>query len=251
MSFLSFSDIHIKNTNDPQYQLLIKALNSSHTEKVNKIFFLGDIFDLLVGSKVEYVDYYQEFFLVVQNLLEAGKEIYFFEGNHDFHFKNLLRERYKIFFDNNKLQYLNSPLKIKIAGKNFLFCHGDEIDLENRGYQFYKWIIRSRFIQYLADDLVSFNFISKVGHQASNNSKKRNSEKYGDISNLDFVKSKSRRIFEKLTNQLNIHFLICGHSHCLDHYSFNNAEYLNNGFFPITKSCIYFNGKQCQLIELD
>ena len=91
MKFSSISDVHIKNADDcPRLDLFLKFLNSNEVSQSNKIFLLGDIFDIFVGNHEEYIDYYSSIFSKLDELSKSGKSIYYIEGNHDFHLKQLM-----------------------------------------------------------------------------------------------------------------------------------------------------------------
>ena len=54
MSFVSISDVHIKDIGDENWLILESFLDHPLTKQAKTIYFLGDIFDLLVGSYEEY-----------------------------------------------------------------------------------------------------------------------------------------------------------------------------------------------------
>ena len=53
------------------------------------IILLGDMFDFMMGEHQEYLNIFEKFFRELKKLLAEGKEIHFFEGNHDFHLEGL------------------------------------------------------------------------------------------------------------------------------------------------------------------
>ena len=62
MKIVSISDVHIKTTDDERAQILTSFLSSQDAKEADEIILLGDIFDLMVGNKFQYVDKYSEIF---------------------------------------------------------------------------------------------------------------------------------------------------------------------------------------------
>ena len=250
MKFVCISDVHIKEPNDLQANLFKKFLNSPQTKNADTIFLLGDIFDLVVGGQNEYLKKYSELFEMIASLAKNNKKVIMFEGNHDFHFGRLvLKACKKWHIPDGQWQHRTEPLRLEINGVPTLFAHGDEIEIENPSYQSYRAFIRSYPIYFLSNYIVPQFIVDKIGTNASKKSRERNLERYGNDNN-DEVKEKFHRVFKQAQSDFDIKNLVCGHSHCRDFFE-SDGYYLNNGFFPVTKTFTYFDGQNYSQVTLD
>ncbi|MCF8058158.1 MAG: UDP-2,3-diacylglucosamine diphosphatase [Bacteriovoracaceae bacterium] len=250
MKFVCISDVHIKEPEDLATTLFLAFLRSPQTKESQIIFLLGDIFDLLVGGHQEYFEKHSVVFEELIGLIQAGKKIVQFEGNHDFHFKKLVKMILaEKGIPEQNWSYKHKPLVLDINGNRTLFAHGDEIEIENINYKIYKTFIRSLLIKVLANHIVPFHVVDNIGKNASKKSRERNVKSYSDMSN-NHVKDKFRRSFLFAQKKYKVRDVICGHSHCLDNYN-KNGLYLNNGFFPGTRTFTFFNGFEYSQVLID
>jgi UDP-2,3-diacylglucosamine hydrolase len=249
MKFVCISDVHIKDPDDIAAQLFKEFLKRPETQSAQTIFLLGDIFDLVVGGQSEYLRKYESIFSELAKLISSGKKIIMFEGNHDFHFKNLIKKStQKWQLDESSWEYRVKPLRLVVNGEPTLFAHGDEIEIENPTYQAYRTFIRSFPINFLANYVVPQFIVDRIGVNASNKSRERNIERYGNDNN-EAVREKFHRVFKNAQRVFEVKNVICGHSHCRDQWE-SEGLYLNNGFFPKTKTFTYFDGESFKLVEL-
>ncbi len=250
MKFVCISDVHIKLSGDLPANLFLKYLKSSQTKESDTVFLLGDIFDLLVGGHEEYIEKHQEIFDEIIRLISEGKRFYHFEGNHDFHFEKLISALLKRNdLPREKWVYLKKPLVLDVGGTATLFAHGDEIEIENLNYKIYKSFIRSSIIKILANYVVPFRIVDSIGQNASKNSRERNVKSYSSETN-EYVRDKFRRSFKTAQKKYGVKDVICGHSHCLDNYR-EDGLYLNNGFFPATRTFTYYDGSNYHQVVID
>ena len=251
MNFVSISDVHIKAPGDFPEKLFLEFLRHPKTQKADIIFLLGDIFDLLVGKGFNVVDRYNEVFSELRNLLLAGKKIHQFEGNHDFHFKKLLKDlcvEWNI--DADSWQYYSNIELMNIGDKKILFGHGDEIEIGNYSYKFYKLWIRSFPIKFLSNYVVPGQFVQAIGDRASANSRARNEQRYDEYSVNEEVRPSFRKAARIAATNNKADIVICGHSHCKDHINENGVEYINNGYFPVTKSFVSYEEGRLSFVEV-
>ena len=96
---------------------------------------------------------YDEIFKLVENILaNKSYKFIFIEGNHDFHVKNILENRfsnYKNFF------YRKDGLSLNVDNRKIYYCHGDDIEIGNPAYQFFRKIIRQDIVKYFFTSLYS------------------------------------------------------------------------------------------------
>lgn len=249
MQFVTISDVHIKEPGDEQEALFLSFLESREVKAAQEIYLLGDIFDLVVGGHVDYYEKYKKVFVELARLCEQGKKIIQFEGNHDFHFPSLIQHiRDKHNLEEDSWVYEKEPIVREVAGKKILFAHGDEIEIENLSYNIYKSFIRSRPINFLANSVVPFSVVDGIGRYLSRKSRKRNNKRYSDEL-IEFIRDKFRRTFKKAQKDFQVDDVICGHSHCLDNFT-DGGQYLNNGYFPVTRTFNFFDGESYHQIKL-
>ncbi len=239
MKFVSISDVHIKTPGDSAEKLFLNFLERVETKQADYIFLLGDIFDLLVGNGYEVEARYKKVFDKIREHLVEGRRIIQYEGNHDFHFERLTKKLCKKWdVDPNKWQYLEEPKVFDFNEKRILFCHGDEIELGNLSYKFYRFWIRSFPIHFLANYVVPGKWVQALGDNASRKSRERNNNRYNETMMDEEVKPRFREAARVAAKKFRAQAVICGHSHCLDNYTEEGLQYFNNGYFPITHSFI-------------
>lgn len=252
MSLAIISDIHIKTPGDDGDKLFQKFLLSSEVQKSQAVFLLGDIFDLMVGNHKEYLESYSVVFGLLEKLISKNIEIYFVEGNHDFHLENL----FKMFIRNKKLNsglvhYYRKGFVFDYEDKKIYFSHGDDIELGNPSYKLYKYFIASRPLKFIANNLMPYHFLSIIGEKASKKSRARNVRKYATPENQSFIKTSFRQAAEVQWNKLNTDYIICGHSHAKENYlSEKGFRYLNCGFVKKEENFILIDKKEARFINL-
>ena len=228
MSILTISDVHIKKVDDEPYKLFMNFLNIANEDSVEAVFLLGDIFDLMVGEYEEYINDFPELFLSLKKLSNK-KKIYFLEGNHDFHLRNIFEE----YLNPLNFEYHAEGKIIDYHGKRILFCHGDDIELGNPSYKIYKYFIRSRFIRLLAKMCFRHKTVKLIGDNASKKSRQRNTKRYtAEVDKM--VREKFRASALGAAEEFQVKGVVAGHSHTLDLFREGSFIYLNNGFFPKT-----------------
>lgn len=228
MSILTISDVHIKKVNDKAYLLFMSFLEKAKSEDVETVFFLGDIFDLMVGEHQEYIEAFPELFLNIKEIARK-KRVYFLEGNHDFHLESILIK----YIDSPLFEYSSGAKILKYQKQVILFCHGDDIELGNLSYKFYKFLIRSRFVKMLAVTCLKYETIKWIGDWASNRSRQRHVNRYSK--DLDeFIKAKFRDSAIVAADRYLVNGVVAGHSHMKDLFMNEEFVYMNNGYFPMT-----------------
>lgn len=230
MKISSISDLHIKSPSDPSYGLLLSFLNDRDVKESDSIFLLGDIFDFMMGEHKEYLKIYEGFFSSLKELLNQGKEVYFFEGNHDFHLEGLFRN----FFKSNRFFYEKNGVLKDLDGRKVFFCHGDDIQIGDPSYKYIKFILRNDLSKFLFNKVFPFKLQQNVAEYLSSKSRKRGEVFY---SNQDHIREIFRESALKFWQNNPVDILVCGHSHCKDDFkSSSGNRYLNNGY-PSQSKC--------------
>lgn len=235
------SDVHIKSPSDSSEKLLMSFLTRSLQDRsCEKIFLCGDIFDLMIGSFEENKFIFSKVFDEMKKLLHSGKDIYYIEGNHDFLLKDFLKSIFTIDKEfPGTFHFSDEFFYIKKNKVSYLVCHGDTIEINSGSYPLYKSFITSRFMKLFVENLISFNFLERIGRAASQKSRDRGEKAYGQMYNEEAIKTKFRESVLRLSNHIDFNFLICGHSHVKDDIQLKeHVRYLNNGYAPLSKSFI-------------
>ena len=227
MKFLAISDLHIKDSSDYQYDLLVKLINDN-IDSVDCFILLGDIFDLMAGNHPQYYKRYKNYFEVLENVLRKGKKIIYIEGNHDMHLYSLYERYFKlkgISIDN--LTISRKRIYLDIKDQRYMFSHGDDIEIGNTGFKIYKKLISSSILDPVANFIMPYSVLEHVGKKASIKSKKRNYEIFSEEFESK-IKDKYRQGIEESWLKKNFDVAICGHSHVCDEYkSPNGFDYIN------------------------
>ena len=134
------ADSHYSYKNENLYKLLLKIKNDEIN--TSQIFLVGDIFHLLLPFNF-LINYNQKVIELI-NEISKTKEIYYFEGNHDFCLDGIFHPKVKI------LKELN------IDG--ICINHGD-IYIDDKFYKFYTNFIRNKFSMNVIN-VLSMNFIN-------------------------------------------------------------------------------------------
>jgi UDP-2,3-diacylglucosamine hydrolase len=247
-SFSSISDLHIETIGDQAYILLEKFLKLSKKQKVEAVFLLGDIFDVLVGNHSEYLSEFDAFFKQLDDLLMCGIKVFYFEGNHDFHIGRLFRTRFTNYVDESFF-YVKKSLIIQFNDKNILFDHGDNIEPGSVDYYFFKEFMRSDIMDFVVNNYLTYQQIKNIGKRASSSS-----ARYSRISDEESVRIKFRKAACH-DNYGTQDIVIMGHSHILEEYKIKTNQrlkyYYNNGYPVVTQKCLLAKDGKVSLIPIE
>lgn len=240
MKFSILSDVHIKSPGDNAENLLLTFLKKPEVRNSDKIFLIGDIFDLMIGPHSQYFIRFAVVFNEFKKLLEEGVSICYVEGNHDFHLKKLF-ESFLLnnsHIDKNLFQLKTSFEQYDYEKKMYL-AHGDDVELGNLSYKIFKAVVTSSPLKYLANNLMPYFIIKNLGEFSSEASRKRNNKRYSLDVDLEPIKENFRKSVEQFNNKNFYQIIILGHSHVKDHYRSNlGFEYVNNGYAQNSKTYI-------------
>lgn len=243
MRISAISDVHVKRPGDEADRLLLQFLSHPKVVASDYIILMGDIFDLMCGPHAEYLQDFKHLFQAMDKLLKDGKIVYFFEGNHDVHLQRL----FKKIWPNGELIPQQTPIIENISGKTYYFSHGDEHEVDNLAYQRYKKLILSVPLKFVANHLMPYRVLNYVGQRASSKSRKKGAK----VFNEELVRERFRRGVES-TTQGQFDFVLGGHSHVQDIYTFaeDKSTYVNNGYALRTKTFIMVEDHQIRFEPL-
>ena len=195
-SIIFFSDTHLNISEPSKTQ---RVINFLHKQKPKTVFYiLGDFFDLWIGPKHLELEDYREIITELKSLTVKGYQINFIPGNRDFQLGpeitaaagvNVLPEIVNLNLDSNKV----------------LLTHGDIFCTEDKSYQSYRRVSRSRIVKNLYQSLPQ-NLGLKLGRGVRNYSKEVVPRKGAAGRNL--IESVLMRYFKRGRDTI-----ICGHVH--------------------------------------
>lgn len=212
------SDLHLWGPEDPLYRALLKFIDEK-IEDGDKFFIVGDLFDLFIGSKPVFIERYYELITQLKGLGHRGVEVFYIEGNHDFHLEN-------IFDDCSHVRLYADQLDYEWKGKKIHICHGDKINWRDIGYHAFRLLTRN-LISQLIIETAPGALIDKVGSTMS-----KASRGYHMEANDKVVRLFRNYACEQISNGFD--FVIMGHSHYLDDMRFrvgnHEGQYVNVGY---------------------
>lgn len=229
LNAIFLSDLHLTTLGDPRGQTFLRRLKSwqgpqqartpppppseskiLHNEVLSHLFLVGDIFDLWLADHNYFLETYSLVIDQIRRLKNEGVEIHYFEGNHDLYLKYFWQQNLGLMVHPGPAEFQLGPYLIRVE-------HGDQMDPEDRGYQFLRWLLRTRVMVKLALHLPSW-FVVRLGRGLSESSRQYTStvKTITTQGTLD----KIHRHAELVAAQSPYDFLIHGHVHVQDDYSF-------------------------------
>lgn len=199
------------------------------------LYFLGDIFDALIGPSKKALLDYSFFFESLDKFHQRGLEIHYLEGNHDFH----LRKLFKKFFP--FVHYHETGFRVEFNDTKVWLCHGYEVDHENEAFQKWYKIYSSWWIKIIATYILPYNLIKFIAHRASRNSRERGKIDFDENRYREKYRKGAEHFFHHKTSE-DIDVLIAGHTHIQDDYVIHkNKRYINGGAAPLEKKVLIYD----------
>ncbi len=243
------SDIHLSAPDDQRAVTLLKFLRSlSGPEQITHLFLMGDIFDLWIGKHKyfceRWVDVVSEFY----RLYQRGVEVHYFEGNHDLYLQQ---------YFGNQLGFNihGEPIFIELGPWRLRLEHGDQMDPDDRGYIFLRWLLRTPVLRFIAANRFTEKYIVKLGERMSAASRDYTSNRK-TISEA-VARAKIRAHAEKIQTECKaaggkaFDFLIAGHVHVSDRFELPaGGAAINLGSWLDQPKVLLLTESGAQFIEL-
>ena len=138
------SDVHLGlDVNDPAAREMrfVEFLTSIPKDTTKALYMLGDIWDFWYEYKDVVPKGYARVFAALMDLIDAGVEVFLFQGNHDiwcYHY-----------FEELGVRILQQPCVVELGGKRICLGHGDGLGPGQSLYKLMRWGFRNRFFQWL------------------------------------------------------------------------------------------------------
>lgn len=110
-------------------------------EDAEALYLLGDIWDFWYEWRDVVPKGYVRVFAALQDLMDRGVKVFFFQGNHDVWTYS--------YFEELGMVRLMQPTLVEISGKKFCLGHGDGLGPTPLGYRFLRGIFHCRPLQVL------------------------------------------------------------------------------------------------------
>lgn len=133
MRKIFIADAHLRNPEDENYRKLICFLKELKGN-TDTLYILGDLFEFWIGFPGDPFPHYQPMLEQLRQLVSAGTELVFFEGNHDFHMGPFFR-------DTLNARIYRGPASVNIGEKLVYLCHGDQINRSDKGYLMLRFML--------------------------------------------------------------------------------------------------------------
>ncbi len=226
MKVVFISDIHITDATDPFYGALLTMIESE-IGSGDRLVLAGDIFDFLVGYQPSLVEQYRSFFELLRKKVNVGAEIYYIEGNHDFHLESTLRSIPGIHLEKSEIE-IRTPLH------RLYVAHGDLVDRQDYGYLALRTFFRSPFIRLTASALPE-RAVNWIGTRSSRASQLKNPRNPGPRSEGRMERTrKIFRDFSEAKSTEGFDAVVLGHCHDDHTYTFRESgrtgTYMNVGY---------------------
>ena len=189
---------------EARFVAFLKGIPAAETEA---LYLMGDIWDFWYEYRDVVPKGYTRVFAALQELMDAGVKVYFFQGNHD-----VWTYRY---FEELGMVPLVQPYVAEIGGKVFCLGHGDGLGPGDRGYKILRGIFHSRFLQACFSTLHPW-FAYRLGNGWSRRSRLGKTDAYvfkgADEPLFKFCESfGAQRSAEGLSP---VDYYLFGHYHC-------------------------------------
>ncbi len=189
--------------------------------KTSQLFFMGDMFDLLIGE-IDYTRHHNRDTIDLINRLCERVEIFYFEGNHDYNLRT-------VFPKITVFPIRQQPVSATFHDRKLLLSHGDWC--EEKAYLRYTQMVRNPLL------LKPLNLLDKIRHNAISSrlltklSQKNICRKLPRFH--DYIKQKIQKYDIGISK---IDFVCEGHYHQNVEYRFHETIYRNFSSFACEKS---------------
>lgn len=235
--FLSDLHFHIDPTEQDSEKIRRLAALANDIQQDNGILYIvGDLYDFWFEYKYVIPRQHFQLLKILHDLVEAGIEIHYMAGNHDYWIGEFWEQDMGI-------QVHPDPIALEYANQRFWICHGDGVLADDRGYRLLKKILRHplsiRLFRLLHPDW-GFQLAKKVSST---------SRKYNTF-DIDRNRDLLRRVYKEYVKgvfQEGYDYVIMGHLHHPHIHTTQGQTFVNLGDWLHFYSFGYFDGEQLTL----
>ncbi|MBE0596592.1 MAG: UDP-2,3-diacylglucosamine diphosphatase [Desulfuromonadales bacterium] len=163
MRDIFLADAHLRHPADANYQHLLTFLEQQRGH-LRTLYLLGDIFEFWVGYRHVVFAPYVPLLESLRRLRQAGTDIVYVEGNHDFHLGPYFAEELGC-------RVLTTGEGVDLDGRPVFIAHGDLVNPRDRAYRLLRRTLRSLPLRLLLQ-LLPPDWTWGIAHCASRQSGK-------------------------------------------------------------------------------
>lgn len=205
------SDVHLRNLDQPEAQVLLGLLEDMGSRiRATHLFLVGDIFDFWLGGHEYFVRKFSPIVDHLRRIVSGGVEVHYFEGNHDLYLRDFWQDHLGIRVHVRAGLFQLGNLRVRVE-------HGDLMDPADRGYRFLRRLLRTPVIEYAGNRLPG-GLLAQIGRVASRTSRRYTSQ-HKTISD-ERARTAVRSHAERTVHEEPFDLLITGHVHVRDEHEF-------------------------------
>lgn len=237
MNAILFSDVHLIDGTSVKTQLVIRFMQEV-ASRFERIYILGDLFDVWPGTNSYLIQKYQPVLSVIEQWVKEGRQVCYIEGNHDFKLGDHFIKKLGVKVVQNEIQETWNDRKVYLA-------HGDLGNPRDWSYKALRYLLRHPGLHGLMK-FVPGKWVYDVGRRTSKASR-------GLQDKYTFTKEKEamiRQIYRNTAEGLfekGYDIVVMGHTHLPDDYrkKVNDREcrYFNTGDWIKNFTYLEFDGK--------
>lgn len=179
-----------------------------------RVFIVGDLFDYWFDYKHVIPRDFVRTLAALHDLRDAGVEITYLMGNHDF-------GHYSYFRDVLGVEVLEHDLDITLGTKRFLIAHGDGKAHNDAGYRVLRRILRNKTIQ------ATYRLLHPTIGIGLASGTSRGSRAYTDQKDYGTVDGLREFAARKISEGAD--FVVMGHRHRVTQEQIGSGQYINLG----------------------
>lgn len=235
MTAIFLSDVHLVDGDSVKTRLVIRFLQEV-ASRFEKIFVLGDLFDVWPGTTDFLLKNYKPVLDTLSSLVRDGHEVHFVEGNHDFRLGNYFTKELGI-------QVHSDSYEEVWKEKRVLMMHGDLGNPRDFKYRILRTLLRQDVL-HLALRAIPSEWIYKVGRKSSQLSRGVQSRRINEK-----LESTVRQIYRSTAEDFfrrGADVVLMGHTHLPDDVtttvSGRKCRYINTGDWVKNFSYVEYDG---------
>lgn len=208
-SYYFLSDLHLRDMQDTKAQKLLRFFISQQAQASQvMVFLVGDVFDLWLGDHSYFVKKFQPLIEAIQKFIHAGGEVHYFEGNHDLHLKKFWQGHVNVIVHTEPVYFHLDEDVVRVE-------HGDEMDPEDKGYIFLRWLLRTPGMRFMILHLPGF-LVAYIGNMMSKTSRAYTNSLRDPQRIVRTIHTHAQKAFRERPFQV----IISGHVHLRDETTF-------------------------------
>lgn len=203
---LFVSDIHIRSSEDPKFALFCDFLEACREKPPTHLFLVGDIFDLWIADRRYFTQRFARPIALIRELRERGVQVHYFEGNHDLDLRVFWEKQLGVTVHEEAAYFTLDNRRIRVE-------HGDQMDPEDKGYLFLRWLLRTPILRALGRYLPN-RVVAQIGERASHAS--RDYTSHVKTTSAERSTEKTRAHARAAHNAQPFEVFVSGHTHVVD-----------------------------------